>query len=160
MILYFLRHGLAGDGATWVGDDRERPLTRTGIQHMKASAAAFKKIGLEVDEIISSPLKRAEQTAQIAADVLEKHVKLDERLVYGFGMPALQTIIDDYPNAKALMLVGHEPDFSTTISELTGGSDIEMKKGGLARVDLSDGPELRGLLVWLLPPKILMIGLS
>jgi phosphohistidine phosphatase len=127
---------------------------------MKASAAAFKKIGLEVDEIISSPLKRAEQTAQIAADALEKHVKLDERLVYGFGMPALQTIIDDYPTAKALMLVGHEPDFSTTISELTGGSDIEMKKGGLARVDLSDSPELRGLLVWLLPPKILITGLS
>lgn len=155
MILYFLRHGLAGDGATWVGDDRERPLTRTGIEHMRSSAAVFKKIGIEVDEILSSPLKRAMQTAEIAAGAFEKQATPDDRLVYGFGLEALQSIISDYPHAKALMLVGHEPDFSETISALTGGSDLEMKKGGLARVDLYDGDELKGQLVWLLPPKIL-----
>lgn len=155
MILYFLRHGLAGDGATWAGDDRERPLTRTGIEHMQASAATFKKIGMEVDEILSSPFKRAMQTAEIAAGVLERQVTPDDRLVYGFDLEALKSIIKDYPRASALMLVGHEPDFSETISALTGGSYLEMKKGGLARVDLSDGTELKGQLVWLLPPKIL-----
>jgi hypothetical protein len=52
------------------------------------------------------------------------------------------------------MLVGHEPDFSAVISALTGGSRIELKKGGLARVDIMDPATLEGVLVWLLPPHI------
>jgi phosphohistidine phosphatase len=54
-----------------------------------------------------------------------------------------------------MMLVGHEPDFSLTISALTGGGRILLKKGGLARVDLTSSEPLQGELVWLLPPKVM-----
>lgn len=153
MILYFLRHGLAGDRDAWQGDDLERPLTKKGVLHMERTAKAFRKMGVKVDAILSSPLKRAVQTAQIAAETLDMEVTLDERLGYGFGIEALSLIVAEHPQAEALMLVGHEPDFSSTVSALTGGSDILMKKGGLARVDLKEGSELKGRLVWLLPPE-------
>jgi phosphohistidine phosphatase len=155
MILYFLRHGLAGDSTTWQGDDRERPLTSKGIKHMEQSAAAFRKLGVKVDAILSSPLKRAMQTASIVAKALEMEVIQDERLVYGFGLERLEQIISENPKASALMLVGHEPDFSSVVGELTGGSEIVMKKGGFARVDLVEGSAIQGQLVWLLPPKVL-----
>jgi phosphohistidine phosphatase len=156
MILYFLRHGLAGDGSTWQGDDRERPLTAQGKKQMEASAATLKKLEVKVDAILSSPLKRAVQTAGIVAHALDMDVVQDERLAYGFGLERLGQIISEHPRASALMLVGHEPDFSSTVSELTGGSEIVMKKGGVARVDLLEGPALQGQLVWLLPPKLLL----
>ena len=153
MILYFLRHGLAGDREAWQGDDQERPLTKKGVLQMKRTAKAFKKMGVKADAILSSPMKRAVQTAEIAAKTLEVDVILDERLGYGFGKEALSLLIAEHPQANSLMLVGHEPDFSSMVSALIGGGDIMMKKGGLARVDLKEGSELKGQLVWLLPPK-------
>jgi phosphohistidine phosphatase len=158
MILYFLRHGLAGDRAAWEGDDRERPLTKKGIQHMEATARTLKKLGVEVDAILSSPLKRAIQTAQIVAETLGLQVIQDERLAYGFGLEALGQLIREHAQAKALLLVGHEPDFSLTISALTGGSDLSIQKGGLVRVELTGESQDKGQLVWLLPPKILILG--
>jgi phosphohistidine phosphatase len=155
MILYFLRHGLAGDANTWEGDDQERPLTEKGKKHMQASAGSLKKLGVKVDRIISSPLKRAVQTAEITAKALGMKVIEDERLAYGFGLENLSQIIAENPEAKALLLVGHEPDFSTTVGSLTG-ADIMLKKGGVARVDLADNGDLKGQLVWLLPPEILV----
>ncbi len=156
MILYFLRHGLAGDRNTWQGDDLERPLTKKGIQHMKRTAKKLAESGVKVDAILSSPLKRAVQTANFVAKALDLEVSLDERLAYGFNVEALGQLIAEHPDAKALLLVGHEPDFSTVVSGITGGIDVIMKKGGLARVDLQEGNGLKGQLVWLLPPKILI----
>ncbi len=96
------------------------------------------------------------QTASIVAKTLDLEVIQDERLAYGFGLERLGQIISEYPQANALMLVGHEPDFSSVVSALTGGSEITMKKGGVARVDMAEGQELKGQLVWLLPPKSLL----
>ncbi len=156
MILYFLRHGLAGERDAWQGDDSERPLTKKGIDHMKASVQCFKKMGVKVDCILSSPLKRAVQTARIAAKALDMDIVEDARLGYGFDLNALGQIIAEHPGIQAMMLVGHEPDFSSTVGALCGGGDVLLKKGGMARVELVDGPELKGQLVWLLPPKILV----
>jgi phosphohistidine phosphatase len=155
MILYFLRHGLASDSDTWTGDDSERPLTNEGLLLMKTSANTLKKIGVKIDAILSSPLKRAVQTAQIAAMALGVDVIQDERLAYGFSMESLSEIIAEHSQSIAIMLVGHEPDFSSLVSALTGGSEIVMKKGGLARVDLIESSPPKGELVWLLPPKVL-----
>jgi phosphohistidine phosphatase len=155
MILYFLRHGLASDSNTWNGDDHERPLTNEGVIQIKASANTLKKIGVKVDAILSSPLKRAFQTAQITAKAMDLEVIKDERLAYGFGLESLSKIIAEHPQSAAIMLVGHEPDFSSIVSALTGGSEIIMKKGGLARVDLIESSPPKGELVWLLPPKLL-----
>ena len=155
MILYFLRHGLAVDSELWTGDDHERALTTEGVRQMKTSANTLKKMGVKIDVILSSPLKRAVQTAQVAATAMDLEVFQDERLAYGFDLESLSEIIAEHPSANAIMLVGHEPDFSSTVSALTGGSEIIMKKGGLARVDLTESSPPKGELVWLLPPKVL-----
>jgi phosphohistidine phosphatase len=159
MILYFLRHGQAGSRETWEGDDAQRPLTKKGKDSMDREAETIAELGLGLDVILTSPLVRAQQTAEIVAKKLHMKdgLKEDERLSPGFGIEKLSQILADYPDGKALMLVGHEPDFSQTVSALIGGGRVVCKKGGVARVDLLEGEEgLKGELVWLLPPKDLI----
>ena len=158
MQLYFLRHGQAGKGSEWTGDDRLRPLTDEGRAAVLRAGVTLMKLELQVDVIVTSPLVRARQTADIAAEALglEKKVVDDERLAHGFDRRALAKILADHPQAQAVMLVGHEPEFSATIGELTGGR-VACKKGSLARVDVLDRETLRGELVWLLQPKVLTL---
>lgn len=159
MILYFLRHGLAGLREKKQGDDARRSLTKKGIQNMGRQAKTLARLDLRLDVIISSPLTRALQTADIIAEGLKmvEQVKQDERLAPGFDRDDLQQVLANHQQAKNLMLVGHEPDFSLTISALTGGSNVTLKKGGLARVDITATNPLRGELLWLLPPKVMRL---
>ena len=157
MRLYFLRHGLAGNQSDWKGDDFDRPLTEEGKERMARQAATLVKLELEVDSIITSPLVRAFQTAEIVAkkmDLLDRLVK-DERLSPGFNPSRLALVVKSYPQANALILVGHEPDMSLTISHLIGGGRLVCKKGSFARVDIPSPTSLKGELVWLATPKIL-----
>jgi phosphohistidine phosphatase len=157
--LYFLRHGLA-DRAAYTGtDDRLRPLTAEGVARMEAEAATLARLGLNCDVIVTSPLTRCRQTADIAAAALGTNDRVveDPRLAPGFDMEELAGILADHGGSDVLLLVGHEPDFSWVVSALTGGSDIVFKKGGLARVDLMPGSPPAGNLVWLVPPKILAL---
>jgi phosphohistidine phosphatase len=157
--LYFLRHGLADRGA-WRGrDDSLRPLTEEGKARMAREAAVLSKIGLKLDLILSSPLTRARQTAEIVGRRLglAERVKVDERLGPGFGVGALSEILKSHAEIQALMLVGHEPDFSETIGSLIGGGQVVCKKGALARVDLHQSAPPRGRLVWLIPPSLLAL---
>ena len=159
MIIYFLRHGQAGSHSEWKGDDAERPLTKKGKESMQREAETIVQLDLRLDAIISSPLARAYQTAEIIGERLMMGDKLfqDERLSPGFGSAELAQIVEAYKNADAIMVVGHEPDFGLTIGALIGGGQVVVKKGGLARVDLLiDSPDLAGELVWLIPPKILI----
>jgi phosphohistidine phosphatase len=158
MILYFLRHGLADDRAGWLADDTQRPLTKEGKDKMALEAKAFIRLSLSLDSIVSSPLVRAFQTAQIVAQHLDMADKLtqDERLAPGFDLQKLSEVLAAYPGVETVMLVGHEPDFSETISELIGGGRVVCKKGGLARVDVTSQLPLSGELAWLMPPKLLV----
>ena len=160
MILYFLRHELAGDRSEWTGDDRQRPLTREGQDRMARSSQTLAELKLGVDLVLTSPLTRALQTAEIAAEGMGMKEKLvvDQRLSPGFNSETASDILADYPQARAILFVGHEPDFSETVSALTGGSSIVFKKGGRARVDLPGSTAQDGELVWLIPPKILARG--
>ncbi len=153
--VYFLRHGLA-DSSAWHGPDFERPLTPRGIERMHSEGRALAALGLGVSLILTSPLKRARQTAAIAAEFLGLPLHVERRLAPGFGPAALEGILKAYPQAAALLLVGHEPDFSLTIGALIGGGRVVCKKGSLARVDLYALHPPRGELVWLLPPKVLL----
>jgi len=161
MELYFLRHGLAENRSEWKGDDAERPLTEEGVRRMERSAAMIARLGLELDAILTSPLARARQTALIAADALEARGKvlIDRRLDPGFDRERLAAILRDHSSAKALMLVGHEPGFSETISALIRGGRIVCKKGGLACVKLHDVTNLNGELLWLIPPRLLAVNM-
>jgi phosphohistidine phosphatase len=157
MKLYFLRHGLAGERSEWKADDAKRPLTKAGKEKIEDAAASIAKWDLNLDLIITSPNVRAYQTAEIVAHKLKLLDRLakDDRVGYGFDADKLAKILIGYPKANALMFVGHEPDFSETITRLIGGGHIVMKKGGLACIDLPDPKALKGELLWLVPPKLM-----
>jgi len=157
MILYFLRHGLAGDKTKWQSDDSLRPLTQEGSASMIRTAEALAAMNFSLDVIASSPLVRAYQTAEIVArrlGMLDKLVK-DERMAPGVGFPGLKGILEDHFGNDAIMLVGHEPDFSGMLTTLIGGGKLVLQKGGLARVDLIGNEPLIGKLIWLLPREVL-----
>lgn len=155
--LYFLRHGQAANRADWQGEDSARPLTTDGKRRMQREGAALRALDLAIDLVISSPLLRARQTAEIVASALGLGGRLitDPRLAPGFGPSELKGILAAHRGASALMLVGHEPDFSDTIGQLIGGGRLEVKKGALALVELADRATLAGRLLWLIPPKLL-----
>ena len=153
MRLYFLRHGIA-DWPDWdPARDHERPLTKDGMKKLKAQAKRLTDLGVKFDAILSSPYTRAYQTADIVAGKLGLEVKAEPLLAPGFNFDKLAQITASYAEDQALLLVGHEPSFSTVIAELTGGGRVQMRKGALARVDVNT--ELQGELVWLLQPKVL-----
>jgi phosphohistidine phosphatase len=155
--LYFLRHGKAWSRADWHDDDGLRPLTEAGEALVRAEGRAMKAMGLAPDVIVTSPLARARRTAEVVAEELGLSACLveDSRLAHAFDARRLAEIVTAHAPAASLMVVGHEPDFSATVAELTGGGRVCFKKGGLARVDVQ-GPRLDdGMLAWLLTPAII-----
>lgn len=152
MKLYFLRHGQA-NWEHWDKPDDERPLTKKGRREVGTVAEALREIKVRPDVIVTSPLPRASETAQLVAEELEVDCVTTPSLAPGFDLPALKQVLTEHAE-RDVMLVGHEPDFSHLISLLTGGA-VKLSKAGLARIDLENVTELRGELVWLLTPKVM-----
>jgi len=150
MYLYFLRHGEA-DWPNWDRPDDERPLTERGRKEMRKVAKFLRELDIPLDDILSSPLPRARQTADIVADRFKLHVREQETLAGGFDRDGLNEMIQKYP-VENLMIVGHEPTFTEVISDLTG-AECKLSKGGVALVDVNE-EKGRGRLLWLFPPKI------
>ena len=119
MELYFLRHGIAAPRADWQGDDSQRPLTVQGREEVVRMAGFLARLAPALDAIVTSPYLRATETAEIVAQHLNLQDKVvaDERLEPGFDAGRLGKLLKKFPEAKALLLVGHEPDFTTTIGE-------------------------------------------
>jgi phosphohistidine phosphatase len=149
MQLYFLRHGEA-DWPGWTKPDDERPLTDSGKKEVRQLAKFLGRLKVRPDFIVTSPLPRASQTATIAAECLKSKLREDEALEPGFGTTQLRRLLEEH-RSKVLMLVGHEPDFSSVISELTG-ADVKLSKAGIALIDLAPESD-KGRLLWLFPPK-------
>ena len=156
--LYLLRHGIAiPHGTPDVADD-DRPLTPKGESHVREIAAGLREIGVEPGVIISSPLPRARQTAEIVFEVLglENRLQNDDILRPGSNAASihdwLRTRDDD-----CLMLVGHNPNLTALIGLLIGFPDpnlpFELKKGGLAELRHDQDNPFR--LQWLATPKLL-----
>ena len=150
MELYFLRHGEA-DWPDWKKSDDERPLTKSGKKEMSEVAAFLKRIKARPALILTSPLPRALQTAEIAAEHLKANYCEDKLLAPGFRRAGLERLLNKYPE-ESLMLVGHEPDFTETITSLTGGS-LKLSKAGVALIEL-DRSWKNGRLLWLIAPKL------
>jgi phosphohistidine phosphatase len=153
--LYLLRHADAGDSATWAGPDEARPLSAKGHRQAERLGAFLARLGFAPDAVITSPLIRARETADIVAAALHVPVVEDDRLAFGAGLGDVQAIVADHGGASRLVLVGHDPDFSGLVADLTG-ADAPMKKGALARLDVIAGVVPGGaVLRWLVPPEIL-----
>jgi phosphohistidine phosphatase len=157
MRLHIVRHAEAGASEDWVGSDFERPITALGRARTEALGQYLKAIGISPDRVITSPMARAEQTARIIAEAVDKIDALsqDERLDKKFGMDRLAVIIADNPRVGELLVVGHQPTLTKVIAELIGGGSVAMKKGAIATLDLkipANAGRPFGTLQWLLPP--------
>lgn len=150
MDLYFFRHGEA-DWPDWRKSDDDRPLTKRGKKEVYEVARFLKRIKARPDLIVTSPLPRAAQSAEIQAEHLKVKCCKDKLLAPGFGRQELERLLKKYPE-ESLMVVGHEPDFTHTISQLTGAS-LKLSKAGVALVELNRSWR-NGRLLWLFPPKI------
>lgn len=152
MKLYFLRHGHAENAANGLSDE-ERRLTPEGTTRLHTAARVMAQLRLPPLHIYSSPRVRAYQTAEIVANALGLPFEVREEVNFGFNLAAIRTLMNATKNGADLMFVGHQPTLSEVIGHITG-ADVEMKPGGLARVDLLSLDPLRGTLVWLITPKV------
>jgi phosphohistidine phosphatase len=155
MLLHLLRHADAGDPEAWSGPDAIRPLSDKGRKQSKRLGDHLASIGFTADAIITSPKIRAEQTAELVAERIDAKVSVDDRLAHPFDIDAVEAIVRYAGDPERVVLVGHDPDFSETLSALCG-PQLEMKKGAFARIEI-DRP-LRaggGTLRWLIAPDAL-----
>lgn len=158
MNLYFLRHAPAESPEHWLGDDDARPLTAAGEVRMLQVGRALRRLSLDLEHIVTSPLPRAEQTARIVASELRltERVTTSTLLAPGFDLEALLQLLSTYSHVEQLMLIGHEPDFSSVAGTIVGGSRLVLKKAGLCLVEVRSSSSPIGTLRWLLPPKVLV----
>ena len=124
-MIWFLRHGDAADG----GDDFARPLTEKGKRQSAVAGNALAALGVTIDVCLTSPRVRAVETARLACDPLGLEPEIASELSGGDFDPEVLAA-----GRGEVLLVGHEPDFSRAVHDLTGAR-VEMKKGGLAGVD-------------------------
>jgi phosphohistidine phosphatase len=147
MLLYFLRHA----DAIYEG---ERPLSAKGRKQMETVSAFVQRAKIEVQALLTSPHLRARETAELVAPALGVTPCVSKLLDSGLTLTGLHELLKPCPQDYAVMLVGHEPDFSEMIETLTGGQ-VDMKKAAMALVESDEVAEGAGLLRWLVPPKLM-----
>jgi len=159
---YIMRHGIAvARGPASVLDDAKRPLTPEGKQKMREIAAGLVRIGMEVDWILSSPLVRAVETAEIVGETLGSKPPLEfsDALRPGGSAEALITFLSKRPNRRRVLVVGHEPDMGELAARLIGAgrtANFAFKKGGCCLITFPEfPPKSPGRLMWWLTPRLM-----
>ena len=160
MELYLLRHGIATErGKSIRGGDAQRPLTPKGRRKMRRIAKAMRGMELSFDLILSSPLLRARQTADIVAEEfkLAEQRKLSSHLApEGDPRDLIRDLKRLHRGSRKVLLVGHEPYLSNLMATLLAGQlviNINLKKGGLCRMSIDSLQNGRcATLEWLLTP--------
>ena len=148
--LWLLRHGDAEQDAA---SDDERALTGRGREQSAAAGRALAALDLAFDLVLTSPKVRARDTARIAAEALGAEPAEHEPLRQGFDRDEALALLRGAGDDGRVLVVGHEPDFSQTVHDLTGAR-IDLKKGGIAAVRV-DGA--RSELVVVLRPRELRL---
>jgi phosphohistidine phosphatase len=157
--VYLIRHGIAEErGDAWP-DDAKRPLTEEGMSRLRKSIRGLARIGVTCDVVLTSPLVRARQTAEIVAAGLGPRPSLVtvDSLAPGGSFAAVVADLEKHARKARIALVGHEPNIGELAARLIGSRHaIEFKKGAVCRVDLEAlPPSGPGQLRWLLTPKIM-----
>jgi len=158
--LFIARHGEAGTTLTNAQKDTERALTAEGQREAEAIAGFFETLGLRFDKVITSPLRRSRETAEVVMKHQKKKLKLqfwDELRPEG-EREAMLARLAGIGHGSRVLLVGHDPCLSALIADITGASfgSIILKKGGVARVRVTTfSPQAKGELRWLLSPRVL-----
>ena len=157
--LYLIRHGVAeARGDDWP-DDTQRPLTEQGMSRLRKAARGLARIEVAFDVILTSPLVRTRQTAEIIAAAFDPlpHIVNAESLAPGGSYQAVVGDLEKHARRTRIALVGHEPGIGELAAKLIGARQpIEFKKGAVCRIDVDAlPPPGPGALRWLITPRVL-----
>lgn len=157
MIVYFLRHANAGERLATPKKDEKRGLDKEGIDQCGYVGRALAALDVQVDAIISSPLKRSTQTASLVGNEMgfEGKLQLDPALRPQATFADFRKLLDKYARQEAIMVVGHNPNLSEFLGRVISSAGceaaVELRKGAVARVELRRSS---GALSWCFTPKI------
>lgn len=170
MNLYLMRHADAGIPRENPVLDAKRSLVKEGKQQCMLMASVLTGLKAQIDVVISSPLKRARQTAQFVATEIgvESQVLTSPALAPDGDYPALQQLLAKHADREGVLVVGHNPNLHQFITKLIsngngsngghnhlpGGGSIRLRKGAIARIDLARRPPQ---LQWLIDPRLARI---
>jgi phosphohistidine phosphatase len=161
MNIYLLRHGIAAALGQENGfRDEQRALTTEGIAKMRQAAQGLRQLRIEFDEIVSSPLVRARQTAEIVAKELKFRQSLQEwdELSPESSPEAVLSRLLELRDRSSVLLVGHQPSIGCLASYLLSGNaraPLPFKKGAVFCVEVNNPPPWAGELLWMLPSRML-----
>lgn len=160
--LYLVRHAVAAERGPEYPDDNLRPLTADGIQKWRKAVAGLRAFGLELDLVLTSPLVRARDTADLLAAGLKPKPRVTavEALAPGGRAADIVSAVTTQAGARRasrLALVGHEPGLGELAASLLGArGTMEFRKGAVCRIDVTRAlPGGPGVLRWFLPPRAL-----
>jgi phosphohistidine phosphatase len=157
--LWLLRHGEAESHGR--RPDEQRELTERGERQARAAGGALAALGVRLDAVLTSPRVRALDTARLACQALPQTIEpaLHEPLSAGFdGSQALE-LLARWEDGTRVLVVGHEPDLSRVVKELTGAR-ADLKKGGMAmvRIGTPDAVSSGELVVLTRPRELALIA--
>jgi phosphohistidine phosphatase len=158
MILYFLRHASAGEHVVNPKKDEKRALDKEGIDQCGYIGRALTALDVQVDVIVSSPLKRCTQTAALVGNELgyEGKLQTDPGLRPEANLADFRKILEKYARQDSVMVVGHNPNLSqflgSVISESGCEASLELKKGAVAKVEMRRSS---GTMQWCVTPRVL-----
>jgi phosphohistidine phosphatase len=158
MIIYFLRHASAGQPMNNPKKDEKRALDEVGVEQCGNVGRTLAALDVQVDVILSSPLKRAAQTASLVGNELsyEGKLQLEDALRPNASFADFRKLLDKYAKHDAIMVVGHNPNLSQflgrCISETGCEATVELKKGAIAKIETGRNSSA---LHWCLTPKVL-----
>ncbi len=168
MNLYLMRHADAGVPRNNATLDAKRGLVKEGKQQCMLMGAVLAGLNAQIDVVISSPLKRARQTAQFVATEIgvETPVQNSQALAPDADYAAFQQLLSEYSNREGILVVGHNPNLHQFLARLLssngngqhapqGGGCIRLRKGAIARVDLARRP---AQLQWLIDPRLARVA--
>ncbi len=156
MTIYFLRHASAGQSLSNPKKDEQRGLDDEGIGQCRQIGRALAALEIQVDAILSSPLKRASQTAALVANEMghEGKLQLDPALRPEATFSQFRELLARHARADAIMVVGHNPNLSEFLGRYitrgAGQTGVALKKGAVAQVD---NKRNTAVLRWCLTPK-------
>ena len=160
--LYIMRHGLAvARGSVGFADDERRPLQPEGKEKMGEIAEGLKRVGVELDWVVSSPLVRAVETARIIAESLAPSAAVDvcDAMRPGGAPEDVIAFLAKRTDRTRVLVVGHEPDLSELAARLIGAgshSNLAFKKGGCCMINFEEfPPRSPGQLEWWLTPRLM-----
>ncbi len=162
--LYILRHASAGTSRANPKLDVKRPLDKEGKQHCLFLAHVLNATKISFDLIVSSPLKRCLQTAQLVGTEMGYEAKIlhAEALQPGALYPQFRHLVHECRTYENVLMVGHDPTLTSFLGQLIAGdwtddagsaspARVRLRKGSMARVTVDRGP---ATLQWMLDPRL------